>query len=312
MLCSTADPAAPHLASMSSFNKPFRGLPAEIRLIIWEYVIMPTIKVTEISRTPGEHPMTKHYSTSDSDCDRQSTSRLIFDPSLRHLAAVVTVNRAVHQEFTALLCKIGLSLKTQSASFELFYELIEQFKGLRAPGIKLLEIHRDSRTQTPRNTSLGSVNSCPTTACHNLTSAIPVEQVELRIDGRQLEAAVEESFYIGSNRAINTSHFKEPAGMRPLYKMASQILIGRNIPGARDLITKRLARRVVFNIFDVDEHQKLGLLDALSGYEPWLRSCGVCVTISDTSLPDGTGSHEPSGPIAYRYQIKFERKPGST
>lgn len=292
---------------MSSFNKPFRGLPTEIRLIIWEYVAFSPIEVIESSQITFEAPTTTQYPPG-SVHDQVIKSELTFKPPLQHLTATTSINQATRQELTPLMSKHGLSLRTKSASPAMFRALTEQFKAVHAPRIKRLEVYGSARLQRFNEAELSLMYGSPVNIRGNLTSPIPVDQVHFSITGQQLWATAFDIACLQRNR--DWIDFSDPTNKIILHSTISRHLIGQ-FRGASGLLSKRWAQTVVYNIIDLGEVQKSVLLNMSSEWNSHLGVLGACVAPFDPLLPGLTVSHELSKPVMYRYQIKIGEQSGA-
>lgn len=108
----------------SSYDKPFRGLPAEVRLAIWKHIVLPSISVTRGS-SKGRRCQIK-----GSPNHIEQTPGLVFDPCPATLASLRLTDRTTSTEVRELLTRHGIALVTDGLYSCCTGSLLERFRSL--------------------------------------------------------------------------------------------------------------------------------------------------------------------------------------
>lgn len=305
---------------MGSFDRPFRGLPAEIRLMIWKYVALPTINITEVVRDNlKRHTGARTGEPPNEDrphpCATQnqlSLDQSVFKSPLQFLAAVTTINRVVRAEFIPVIQKHGLSFQVDLPATSLIHFLAQHFHGPHAPKIRAVEMcapyrrRLQSRLESLANAGPGRPRQQPPANTETLRSRPLVDQVEINIDSRGWSADAE---WLARIRGITLSMLEQtdPSDHRCIIELAAYD-IEHGFDTAEKLIAKKLARRVVFNINNIHKDYKDSIFD--DHHEKWGRDrvSEHCVVMLGPLIPEDIETHDLIEVGTYYCQIVVTSK----
>lgn len=128
------------LHSQKSFEEPFHGLPIEIRLMIWEYIIMPAIKVIEQSPHQARDLSERALGLGPMIQSSIPEPRLRFKPNLSTLTSLQATSRGVRAEVSELLQRHGVIIAVESVQPYSIKAVLRRFSRSHAPRIASLRM----------------------------------------------------------------------------------------------------------------------------------------------------------------------------
>lgn len=145
---------APVRALGDSYNKPFRGLPTELRLKIWKRVVLPIIHVTKYDPDQTQSADYGPYDVED------GPPVLLFDPPLQSLTSLRAVSKLVSAEVNELLEGYGIALDAGLLQDYPIQRLLGRFYSAFAPPIALLIVRGRQLKQDPEEFFVTSFGIC--------------------------------------------------------------------------------------------------------------------------------------------------------
>lgn len=303
---------------MSSFEKPFRGLSAEIRLSIWEYVASSAIEVVEDWQSNLVRlALLAEDGPSEGD-DEKALEGLEFHPPLSSFVAIMQASRLTHNEFAATIDKTGLSFDVTLVAGPSICELIRHFGQASAPRLELLRIN------IPVNLDRLKMNRLLLDMLHSLDDNRsaekpyrPVPRFEIAVPGQAWKIksdAVDIRAIPHSVKALPFDWYSNHGIMAPCKTAIN--LVGIEFMGPIALVSGNVFGEMAFDLTDLDERQKqiveelepIWRAEWLSPGPSWL---GCDIIMGPAHIQDQAGGREQSEPSIYRYQIVFRRRPDS-